>query len=367
MMKQLTFGLLVAAILLTTGVSMAADTEAMLKKQQDRYSLTGSPRDAVSRLAKLGGVKIEVDWLALERAEANLTEKVVVKGRNATTGQILELLLAQIAAPRRPLSYYVEDGVVHVTTQSRVLSRRTRNALAPPRRSSRGKAAQVRPAGRAAVAREFKFEGVPLSDVVQYFRDMTGLNFHVNWRSLKNVGVERATPISYQARGVSVATALDLMLKEINADRDKLSSVYWVVDDGMVRIATGEVFRGEMRTVVYDIADLLAVVPNFKAPRVNLDSTTGSNAEAGGDNDNGDLGGLFEPDDDNDDDSGETDVSELRTRQRETIVKMIKESIGEEMWRPEGKGSITILPGRKQMVITQSLLGFKLMRQTLGN
>ena len=49
---------------------------------------------------------------------------------------------------------------------------------------------------------------------------------------------------------------------------------------------------------------------------------------------------------------------------QETLITTIKESIGEEMWQPEGKGSIKLL--RNNLIITQSLLGFKLMRETIG-
>jgi hypothetical protein len=41
----------------------------------------------------------------------------------------------------------------------------------------------------------------------------------------------------------------------------------------------------------------------------------------------------------------------------------LKDSIGEDMWKPDGKGSISILNGK--LVISQTLLGFKLM-ETAG-
>jgi hypothetical protein len=352
---------LISAALLTVGGALAADVEEALKARQESYSLTGSPRDAVAQLAEMGKVTVEVDWDALQRADANLTEKVVVKGQNATLGQVLELLLAQIAAPRKPLGYYIDGNTVHVTTQSRVISRRTRAALTG--------ATTVKAAGSAAqpgAAREYKFEGVALQDVVQYFRELTGLNIHVNWRSMETVGVERGTPVSFTARGVTVATALDLMLRDVNADKDKLSSLYWVVDKGIVRIATGDVFNREMRTVVYDIADLLAVSPQFKGPRVDI-NTAGRAGDDSSDSSGDSGGGIFTPEDDEDSEKEEESPAQMRARQQEAIITTIKDSIGEDMWRPSGEGSITVLPNRKQLVITQSLLGFKLMRQTLGN
>ena len=44
-------------------------------------------------------------------------------------------------------------------------------------------------------------------------------------------------------------------------------------------------------------------------------------------------------------------------------VAFATDTIGEEMWRPMGKGSIRL--HNKRLIITQSLLGFKLMEQSL--
>lgn len=343
----------------TARAGQAADA---LKTNQPAYALTTTPRQAIAQIAKMGKVKIEVDWQELQRAEANLTDKVVVKGKNATLAQVLELLLAQIAAPRKPLSYYIEDETIHVTTQSRVISRRTRAALAgsPQPRQAGTAAPQADRTGR--IGQTLNFDQVPLSDVVQYFRTTSGLNIHVNWRSLQAVGIDKSAPVTFKASGISLATALDLMLDGVNANKDKFARAYWVVDDGMVKIATGEVFNQDMRTVVFDIADLLAVTPNFKARRFKLDDSGTNNNQTGTNGGTGVGTSLWGDDDDDDDD----DDDALRTRQQDKLVETIKNSIGEDMWQPTGKGAIKVLAGRKQMVITQSLLGFKLMRQTLG-
>ena len=54
---------------------------------------------------------------------------------------------------------------------------------------------------------------------------------------------------------------------------------------------------------------------------------------------------------------------ELKKKQQEAVVESIKATIGKEMWEPDGKGSIKVV-GNK-LVITQSLLGFKLMEKAL--
>lgn len=354
--------MMLALLLLPTGRALG-DVAKALDTEHDAYDIKGTPQQAFAKIARMGKIQINVDWLALQRAEADLKSRLAIKGSDATLEQILELLLTQIAAPGKPLGYYVENNTLHVTTQSHVLSRRTRRALAvaPPARPDKPDARKTRQARSdpTPASRELNFNNVPLSEVVQYFRDISGLNIHVNWRALQAVGVDKSEPVSFQARDITLATALDLMLRGINAGRDKFSSIYWVVDEGMVRIATGEVLDSEMRTVVMDVADLLAIAPDFKAPQLNL------GRDGGGENSGNTGGADFWGDDDEQED--EESDEDRQARQRETLIRIIKDSIGEDMWQPTGKGSIRILSNRRQLVITQSLLGFKLMRQTLGN
>ena len=55
------------------------------------------------------------------------------------------------------------------------------------------------------------------------------------------------------------------------------------------------------------------------------------------------------------------EVSQLINKFTGVILHIIKNTIGEEMWRPQGKGSIRYFG--KNLVVTQSLLGFKLMEK----
>ena len=51
--------------------------------------------------------------------------------------------------------------------------------------------------------------------------------------------------------------------------------------------------------------------------------------------------------------------AELLERNKKSLVKIVQDSIGDQWWQPNGKGSIRIL--RNRMIVSQSLLGFKLM------
>jgi hypothetical protein len=75
----------------------------------------------------------------------------------------------------------------------------------------------------------------------------------------------------------------------------------------------------------------------------------------------GSDGGLADLFDDEDEGPKELSEAQRRAKYRKTVSDIIKNSIGRDMWEPNGKGSIVIL--RDRLVITQSLLGFKLMEE----
>jgi hypothetical protein len=59
---------------------------------------------------------------------------------------------------------------------------------------------------------EVSFDGAPLADVIQFLRDVTGLNLHVDRLALKAAGVDLNTPISVDARKIPAEDALQQAL-----------------------------------------------------------------------------------------------------------------------------------------------------------
>ncbi|MFP4104808.1 MAG: hypothetical protein ACLFVU_01865, partial [Phycisphaerae bacterium] len=131
----------------------------------------------------------------------------------------------------------------------------------------------------------------------------------------------------------------------------------------VVEIATGTVLSKKMETRTYDIRDLLTVVPNFKGPRIDLTTSTSLSTD---DDDDDDEDNWFEDDDDDDDDDRseeEGSMAEQREKIKGNLVAIIKQTIGKEFWEPIGKGSVRVFRGK--LIITQSLLGFKLMEESI--
>src|SRR4051794_984185 len=59
---------------------------------------------------------------------------------------------------------------------------------------------------------EMKFDGIAFSEAVDFLRDVTGANLHVNWKALESVGVTKETPVNLRLRQVSLRKVLGLML-----------------------------------------------------------------------------------------------------------------------------------------------------------
>ena len=327
------------------GNSAGADNKSYIHKAVQKivpeYKLSGTLAESFKQLQLLGGVPIRVDWDSLDATGVTPSTKVTLRGKKTKLVDILELMLCQVMKKGKPLGWYVDRDILWISTQANVL-KRNRTITA------RGKLTQK----RRVRSREIKFDKTPLEDVVEYFREVTKLNFYVNWGALKLQEVTRDTPVSLRVKNVSIATVLDMVTRGLNANKDKHSSVYWIVDNGIVLISTGEALDKTTRTRVTDIADILQIIPQFKAKRVKPGEVVKKPDENEGDS-------LFGDPEEEKKDTKELSLVELKAKKRKDLIDAIKKTIGEDMWYPDGKGTIKII--RNKLIITQTLLGWKLM------
>jgi hypothetical protein len=171
---------------------------------------------------------------------------------------------------------------------------------------------------------------------------------------------------------VSLAKALQLALDQVNGSRGKFEKAYWVVDEGVVMVATGSALDATMKTRTLDISDLLLTAPSVPRPSMGGASPGGSGGARGGQSaDGGRYGGrggtggdLFAPRSGSPGPAAPGEAGQDRQRAEAEIINMIKDMIGPDMWQPQGKGSIRILRG--QLIISQTALGFKLLDEGAG-
>ncbi|CAA9382923.1 MAG: hypothetical protein AVDCRST_MAG64-778 [uncultured Phycisphaerae bacterium] len=163
--------------------------------------------------------------------------------------------------------------------------------LISPQSAEGARGATSRSLGRTLP--EMNFDGIALTDCVDFLRDITAANIVVNWRALEGAGVTPDTVVNLKLRSVSLRKALSLLLSEAGGGE----GITYTVDEGVIEITTTELANARTYTRVYDVADLLMEIPDFTdAPDFSLQQSAAESEEdeartgRGGD---GGGGGLF--------------------------------------------------------------------------
>jgi len=201
------------------------------------------------------------------------------------------------------------------------------------------------PAARAALAMrlpEVKFEQVTLSDCIDFYRDVSDANIHVNWRALESIGIGRDMPVTLDLRSVSLRTALRLTLSQ--TDPANMTAVY--IDEGVIEITTRDIADAQLITRTYFVDDLLMVIPDFYGPDLNLESSqsTGSRSSGGGGGGSSNSSILQ---------SNDREEEEITTKaeRADVLISLIQEIVQPNIWRDNG-GVATIRYFNGNLIVT---------------
>jgi hypothetical protein len=101
----------------------------------------------------------------------------------------------------------------------------------------------------AALASEtsFNFVETPLSDVAETIAKQHGINVVLDVRALTDIGIAADTPVTRKLSGISLRSALRLLLAELD--------LTYVMRDEVLRITTPEHSDHELTTRVYKVED----------------------------------------------------------------------------------------------------------------
>ncbi len=94
-----------------------------------------------------------------------------------------------------------------------------------------------------------EFLETPLSEVASYLRDTHQIPVILDKRALDDVGMGSDTPVTTSIHGISVRSALNLLLKELE--------LTYVVRDEVLIITTPETSQRELPMFVYPVGDFL--------------------------------------------------------------------------------------------------------------
>lgn len=99
-----------------------------------------------------------------------------------------------------------------------------------------------------------KFSDVPLDQVVEYLRDMTGWNIVVKWNALEAAGIKKATFVNLKVKDVPAEKILKLVLEAASQRGNPLG---YDVEENVVTISTAEDLSRRTVARVYDVRELI--------------------------------------------------------------------------------------------------------------
>jgi hypothetical protein len=170
-----------------------------------------------------------------------------------------------------------------------------------------------------AVLPDLNFAGVTFGDAMDFLRDVSGSNLHVNWAAVEAVGVGRDTIINLRLRNIPLRKVLQLVLSEAGAG-DLLA---YYVDDDVIEVTTRELADHDLITRIYPVDDLIMAVPDFVGPDLSLQGSSVGGSSSGSIVTNT---GSAENNKDN----------MTRQERAEELIKVITDVIKPDIWQVNG-------------------------------
>jgi hypothetical protein len=189
---------------------------------------------------------------------------------------------------------------------------------------------------------EMKLTGATFGDAIDFIRDVSGANLHVNWKALEQENVTADTPVNIHLRSVTLRKVLNLLLSEASGS----DALTYYVDEGVVEITTREVADKKVYTKIYPIQDLTMDVPDFQGPNMSLQSASDQAQSGGG----GGGGGLFGQSGDSSRDKDKENAT-TRDERGQQLADLITESVRPEIWAANG-GTASIRYFNGNLIIT---------------
>lgn len=114
---------------------------------------------------------------------------------------------------------------------------------------------------------EINFAETPLTDAVDFLRDFHQITIIIDERALQDEGVDPSTPVTIQLRGVTLRSALRLILKPLGAVA--------VVENEVLKITTETAAWSSETTRIYPVGDLADTAEDFEALEEAIHAGTG--------------------------------------------------------------------------------------------
>src|SRR5262245_43653420 len=109
---------------------------------------------------------------------------------------------------------------------------------------------------------DLRFDNISIGDAMEFLRDVSGANIHVNWKALEESGVGKDATVNVRLRGVSLRKVLNMVLNEAGAG----NLLTYYIDDNVIEVTTRELADQQLITRLYPVDDLIMDVTGFIGP-----------------------------------------------------------------------------------------------------
>ena len=188
------------------------------------------------------------------------------------------------------------------------------------------------------------------------------LKINVRWRDLFGVDIDQTTPINMDAiPAVPLGTGLKILLKSVSGEFVELG---YVVEDGIITIATVENLPGKMTVQVYDITDLLGAAANF-----SFEMEVGGGGGGGRGGGGGGGGGRGGSRGGGGAQGGEEELlgTAAKEQMAAEIIQLIQESVDPESWYERGGEGNIRLYATSKLVVRQTPESHKAVKNLLND
>lgn len=181
----------------------------------------------------------------------------------------------------------------------------------------------------------------PLQDVMRFIEDFTGAQLDVRYiNDRTGEGLDPESLISLDVKNISALRLLELVLDQ--AGRDSFEGATWQLTSwGAIEAGLKSTLNRRQRVQVYDISDLLLVLPDYQdAPEIDLQSVLQS--QQGGGGGQSPFGGNQQ---------GQQDEERDLEARKDAIIDLIQTVVETEQWQRNGGDGGTITVYQNSLVI----------------
>ena len=176
--------------------------EAQLERRLPEINFQGQGfADVIDFIRDVSGANVFVDWRALEKAGISKDAPVTAKLKDVKFKTGLDKILESIGTAKVKVGWKADQGVI---------------TIAPGGAQRKPTVIGKIPEEHDLVLPEVNFNGVALTDVVDFLRDVSGKNIFVNWRELEAAGVKKDSKVDARLRNTRLSTTLQAVLESVS-------------------------------------------------------------------------------------------------------------------------------------------------------